>query len=212
MIIKFKIYEKQFLKNLFPDFKNEKKMKSLLLADEDFSKGDVHQGIINIAYEEYKHNTYDEFLSKIEEKYGQLTYFCILLSNYNAQVCNGGHLQYFDNRYASSGTKLFGKNRNIDIHDDFVKLFKELEFDEILPLGEKAYDVISNFDIDYFRDEDDEEYDINDDPLNKLDDKWYDINEKLMEQFNDYLKRLTLDNNKISDLIEIAKQSKKFNI
>jgi len=46
----------------------------------------------------------------------------------------------------------------------------------------------------------------------KLDDKWYEINDKFMEEFNDYLKSLTLDGEKMEDLIELADKTQKYNL
>lgn len=49
----------------------------------------------------------------------------------------------------------------------------------------------------------------------ELDDQWYNINDDLMSEFNDYLKRLTLDNTKMTDIIKSAKikcDAKKYNL
>ena len=169
---------------------------------------------MDAAYKEYKSNTRDEFLSTVKTKYGLIPYFCVLLGNYNYQVSNGGHFQYFDNGYASSNSRGFGgKYTNIDRHEELILLFKELDLENILTFGKKAYDVISSFDIDCVIDEDNEDdnYDRDNGYLNKLDDKWYDIDDEFMEQFNGYLKSLTLDNHSILELIEIA-QTQKFNL
>jgi len=61
---------------------------------------------------------------------------------YNSQVNNGGHYQYYDNGYAGTNSK------NIDIHDDFVNLFKELDMIDILPSGKKVFDIIKKFELD----------------------------------------------------------------
>lgn len=45
-----------------------------------------------------------------------------------------------------------------------------------------------------------------------LDSKWYDFNDNALEEFNNYLKTLTLDGEKIGDLIPVANSSQKYNI
>lgn len=149
-----KIYE--FLKE--DDlFKNEKKIKELLLKDPSFSKGDVFQALINIIHDKWQESnmSYDDILNWILENLGKLPLFAMFLAKYNYQVSNGGHSQYFDNGYASSKTKGFGSNYdNIDKHEDFVNLFKELDMINILPSGKKIYNIINNFELEF---EDNEE-------------------------------------------------------
>ena len=46
----------------------------------------------------------------------------------------------------------------------------------------------------------------------RLDTEWYKVNVKFINEFNEYLKTLTLEGEKISDLVELAEQSQKYNL
>ena len=282
MITKFKLFE-SFSE---PLFKNESKLKDLLMKDEDFTKGEICYGITNIGYEEWnthKEWRYDDMLRWITDEFGKVSRFCVLFSAYNGQVCNGGHVQYYDNGYASARSEgCFGNYEDCEKHDDMVELFNELDLDK-LPLGQKAYDVMSKFEVDLDDEveqcgncggngeaqcdtckgngtvdcetcggsgEDSEgeectecngngnvdcddcdgagqekcsecdgdgEYKTgNKVPDTKywerLDSEWYEINEDFMKQLNAYLGELTLDGEKIGDIVELARQSKKYNV
>jgi hypothetical protein len=75
-----------------------------------------------------------------------------------------------------------------------------LNLDVLLPNGKKALNIISKLTMDSRR-------------WDKLDYEWYDdINEDIMEDFNDYLKTLILDGEKMMSLIELANSSQKYNI
>jgi len=274
-----KIYENN--NNLL--FKNETKLKNELMFDKDFAKGDVHQGLVNIFYNNWK-NDYDSTLEWVDETYGKLALFCMYLGSYNGQVCNGGHSQYFGNGYASLESRGFSGNyTDIDKHDNFVDLFKKLNFNNILPLGKTVYNIISEFNLDLVEETEDcgscngtgqeecyecggrcrvdcpecggdgeygdgEEcgecdgngqidcpecdgegdhrcddcngtggYDTGHDMPDTstwelLDKRWYKINEKFLDEFDAYLKSLTLDGTKIDKLVELSKNTQKFNI
>jgi hypothetical protein len=267
-------------------FKNEHKLKEKLLKDPDFAKGDVFQGILNIIYEEWQKNniSYDRIIDWVYDTYGKLPKFAMYLGNYNYQVGNGGHMQYFDNGYASSNSRGFGHTYdNIDLHDDFEEIFKELKMDEILKNGKKALQIIHSFVLDFDDEiedcsncggngkeecpecngsgnqtcptcngsgEDNEggeceecggsgdivcvECDGNSEitcgecdgdgqvvvaenvPMsegwNELDSRWYIIDDELIEQFNEYLKSLTLDDEKIEKIITLANSTQKYNL
>ena len=192
MITKFKLYENQTSRL----FKNEEQLKDLLLKDKDFAKGDVHQALLNIFYAVWhKENpawSYDDFIKYVNDTYGELALFAVYFAKYCYQVDNGGHAQYIGNGFASSKSSGFGgKYKNIDKHKHFIKLFIDLGMNE-LPNGQKAFDIISKLTL-------------NSRTWNNLDDKWYDdVNENILEDFNNYLKTLTIAGEKISDLFEIA--------
>lgn len=206
-------------------FKNEGELKTLLLKNKDFSEGNVFDAITDVSYIESTSNIdYEKFLDIVKEKYGILPYFCILLCNYNRQVCNGGHIQYFENGFASSSnSRGFGrKYNNANIHMKLIMLFKYLKIEQHIPekLGKTVYSIMKDFDLDSIKFDcyygDDEQYNENNynrnDYLDKLDKRWYDINEEFIEKFNDYLKTLTLDDEKISRLVELSNSTNKFNI
>ena len=192
MITKFKLYENK-TSGLF---KNEEQLKELLTKDKDFASEDVHQALLNIFYEEWdKHKNewgYDDFTTYVNDTYGDLALFAVYLAKYSYQVNNGGHAQYIGNGCASSNSRGFGsKYKNIDKHKQFIKLFKSLDMEE-LPNGQAALDIISKLTL-------------NSRTWNKLDDEWYDgVNDDFMEDFNNYLKSLTIAGEKIMDLFEIS--------
>jgi len=285
MVTKFKLFENH---NSSP-FKDEHELKEILLKDKDFAKGDVHQAIINIMYDEWQDHKdwgYDKALNWFGEEYGMLPEFCVFLGSYNGQVGNGGHAQYFGNGYASSESKGgFGDYRDLTKHEEFTYLFKDLGIDKI-EFGKEAYEVANNFNLE-FDDEyetcyscdgngeadcdvcngqgtvecgscggsgegDSEEEDIyceecdgdgvlpcdecggdavmrcdecdgqgeviseRNVPMishwDHLDTKWYEVNDSFMNSFNDYLKTLTLDGEKISDLVKLSKDTQGFNL
>ena len=131
-------------------FNNEAELKTLLMKDEDFAKGDIFQGLLNVIHSFWDDNmSYDNIIDFVKNKFGNIPLFALLLAKYNYQVENGGHLQYYDNGYASAKSRGFGGTyENIDVHEDFVELFKELEMDEILKNGKEALKIIKDFDLD----------------------------------------------------------------
>lgn len=279
----FQIYESVEM----PEFINQDKLKYLFLKNEDFANGDVHQAIIDLAHDEWHKNKdwgYGDACNWLQKNFGNLALLAMYLGKYNYQVGNGGHSQYFYNGYASSDSKGFSSNyEDIDNHENFVELFKQLNLYNLLPSGKEAYDIISKFELDLIdevekcdycggngeeecsncsgdgniecdvcdgqgEDEEGNRCDNCDGKgsiecgdcegrggytceecdgqgevetgnkipetraWNTLDDKWYKINDKLMEEFNDYLKNLTLDGEKMTDLIEFAKSSQTYNL
>lgn len=200
MIIKFKLYES----NIISLFKNEEQLKNSLLYDKYFAKGDVHQALLNVFHDYWKVNkniNYTEFLEYVKDTYGELAMFSVMLAKYNYQVDNGGHAQYIGNGFASSNSSgFYGNYKDLYKHKLFINLFKNLNLDVLLPNGKKALNIISKLTMDSRR-------------WDKLDYEWYDdINEDIMEDFNDYLKTLILDGEKMMSLIELANSSQKYNI
>jgi hypothetical protein len=279
----------EFLSKIYENvdtFDNESKLKDLLMKNQDFAKGDVHQAIVDIAHDEWKNNDwyYEDICNWLRTNFGELAELAMYFAKYNYQVGNGGHSQYFGNGYASSSTRGYSSDYdNIDTHERFVELFTKLDLNKTLETGPKVYDIISSFDLELEDDneqceecggkgevdctycngtgsieceqchgsgEDSEgeecsncdgdgnveceecrgggtercgecngegEVDSGSQTPNtqtweKLDDKWYEINDKFMEEFNDYLKSLTLDGEKIEDLIELANKTQKYNL
>lgn len=231
-------------------FNNEHKLKEILINDQDFAKGEVHQALVNVGYDAWNdvtHDnwTYDDMLNYIS-KYGDMIIFATMFGIYNGQVCNGGHAQYFDNGNASSESHgMWGSYKDIAKHEDMVELFNDLDLkDKLSVYGKEIYNVINNFELE-FDDEMDTcqecdgsgEIELGEDegyetcpecdgkgevvveenvPMTyeweKLDNKWYKFNDSALEEFNNYLKTLTLDGEKISDIIPIANNYQKYNI
>lgn len=266
-------------------FKNEVELKTLLMKDKDFAEGEVFQGLLNVIHSFWDDKmSYDNIIDFVKNKFGNIPLFALFLGKYNYQVENGGHMQYYDNGYASANSRGFGRTyENIDIHEDFVELFKALAMDEILTNGSEALDIIKDFDLDLENeietcsycngsgqencytcngngvidctecggdgeidgeecsncggdgvtpceecdgngthncDECDGsgEYDTgNTVPSNKedwerLDNRWYEINEDLIKSFDGYLQSLTLDGERIADLVKLAKPTQQYNL
>jgi hypothetical protein len=268
--------------------RNEAKLKNLLMKNEDFANGRVLYAIVDIIYNywqkpENKNMTYSNITDYVGKEYGFLPLFCFLLSNYDGQVCNGGHIQYFDNGYASSNTNGYKSSYDdIETHEEFASLFKDLQFDKILANGKAAYDIINSFELnledeidectecrgsgevkcdecdgngnidcpecDGTGEKDDEDCDncngngnIECDNCNgdgsftcdechgrgeastgrqipdinhwsNLDSRWYSNNNAFKEELDDYLKTLMLDGEKMSNLIELAENTQKYNM
>lgn len=109
----------------------------------------MHQFLMDLAYNENNDNfDYNDLLKNAEEKYGSIVKFAVLFGNYNYQVENGGHQQYYDNGYSdeiSHGffNKHHGRQGNFDtmisffkqlsVEKDITESFKNLLVNKLLP-------------------------------------------------------------------------------
>ena len=102
------------------------------------SMQDIHQAIITVCYNEYNAYLgeanrileekgsspmrwyYSSFLEWVNNKFGDLAEFAILIGKYNYQVCNGGHLQYWSNEYGSMN----GQYKDLYLHMNMVEYFE----------------------------------------------------------------------------------------
>jgi hypothetical protein len=131
-------------------FINQEKLKNLLLKSKELAKGDIIFAICKLAYDEFENqhdSHYEDEIDWLQRNFGDLAAFIMHLFFYNGQVCNGGHMQYYENGYASNQNRGYDYSNytDIDNHEKFIKLFKSLELDNLLPSGKKAYDIISKF-------------------------------------------------------------------
>lgn len=137
---------------LFKLFKNEEKLKAKLLENKSFANGEVSEAITDIIYDKWQSEnglSYNDILDWTSNEYGLIPYFTMMFRIYDGQVCNGGHMQYYENGYASVDSRGFGHSyKNVEQHDDFVYTFKNLDLKEILPDGDKMYDIIESFSLD----------------------------------------------------------------
>ena len=207
--------------------KNEKMITNLglakVMANGDYKRGDFHQAIMNVAYNDWQdHNnaliyqlvesdtkviafegtakecdewskdkptnnyrnmkikdgekqwSYGDMLDNARDKYGELFYVMVMVGKYNQQVCNGGHVQYYDNACCQrDGGCMSTKDPKIPLHKEMLKAFKE----SIMPLvtyedvktTHAAYDIMKSFKK------------IKSDTL---DDRWYEIDDEFMEVMN----------------------------
>lgn len=118
---------------------------------------DYHQAIMDIAYENLKSmedpekpGTYTVpthlprqpwshalLVNTTKDSYGELAAFAVLMGKYNQQVCNGGHLQYWENHYASYGDI----TDDISLHHQLRSLYDFFTDDvkKVLNLSEEEY-------------------------------------------------------------------------
>lgn len=125
---------------------------------DDYKKGDYHQVVMNIGYYKWQsgddvrsdaHGWSDQdmlnWLGSIDGRFKLL----VQLGNYNYQVGNGGHRQYFDNGYASVGSSGFsGNHQDIENHDNMMESIVEYGLMEKYPIFKKAYSVMKQFEED----------------------------------------------------------------
>lgn len=125
-----------------------------LIANLKDDEDGVWQSILNEVHKLWgKKDHYNDYLTKVEHKYGPLAEMAVMLSKYNYQVCNGGHLQYFDNGYASRGSNgcFMANHEDIDNHEKLIKLVEE-HLD--IPLKEQLLKIMKDFEVDFDTEED----------------------------------------------------------
>jgi len=202
----------------FFNFGDTKKLAETLKErnDEDYQKGDVHQSILNLGYEWWQRQgpdvEYKNMITLMQKEYGDLSAFAILIGKYNQQVCNGGHIQYFDNGYAD-GQNGFGRDHDLEnpLHKKMLSFFESLGLNKS-ELGSKVFDIASRFEIeeeeqyddyscDHYDDEDDneEEYCFDCEYENSytelvvsdpgLDNEYYSVNDEWMKYLNEVFKK-----------------------
>ena len=132
---------------------------------------------------------YPDMLSWIEIEYGRVARMLIMFSRYGGQVCNGGHMQYFENGYASDGGGCFDKHdTSCKLHRRMLRLMDELHLNTT-ELGKQIEQIAREFLHIAAKDEahdydDDEEYQ---DPYDNLDGRYYAINEAWDAYLDKYL-------------------------
>lgn len=133
---------------------------------------------------------YSDMVKWMRVTYGSWFAMMILLGKYNQQVCNGGHIQYLDNGYASVSMRGWGGADDIGLHQNMENYFKNFWLKE-LPHGEEIFEIMEDFRPEFKRDfaEGDE---IAEDEFygqfDGLDNRYYKIQEEWMDQLNKYAK------------------------
>lgn len=137
---------------------------------------------------------YSQMIDWTQETFGDEFALLILLGKYNQQVGNGGHVQYWDNGYASYHTGgVFSDHEEMGLHALMIELFEKYKYDDS-ETGKRILKILKSFfvDIDHeryieeeFYDEDEQEYYtesvenyeygsvLNYHQLEKLDDQYY---------------------------------------
>lgn len=121
---------------------------------ESFQTGEYHQSILDVCYDEWQNGEYESYSEMIRgsaKKYGELTYFAIAAGKHNQQVCNGGHYQYWDNRYASLEGSFMSSPLPDDreIHDEMIRIGKKYGFHELSLFTEIVFNIYDNLETDF---------------------------------------------------------------
>lgn len=97
-----------------------------------FDKDGVHQSLLELGYSQWQKEghdwSYSDMITWVTKTYGTLVAFAILVGKYNQQVCNGGHVQYFDNGYG--GGTPGNPDFEIPLHQQLVRYMAEFGFAE----------------------------------------------------------------------------------
>jgi len=182
------------------------------------------QKILNVGYNEWQSDnpeikSYSDVADFLNTNYGPLAKMALLIGKYNQQVCNGGHVQYLDNGFASAEDGGFGDEfSEFDLHTELTALVKQ--YGEI-PLQSELVAILDKFALTESTEtcgdcggsgeyeEEDEEGNITDTyscgachgqgeiedgmkvyNADKLDDQYYKINEQVEAQFTEFFNKL----------------------
>lgn len=99
--------------------------------------------------EEGKEWSYQDFLSEIRSSDGEFGELIILIGNYDSQICNGGHFQYFDNGFADGkvGLRSFEKrDYTLPAHNRMIELFWQFKLNEKFL---DVYKIMRAFEVEY---------------------------------------------------------------
>lgn len=135
-----------------------------LFSDYEYRRGDEWQAILNVAYDywqaqpegiDFGKSNMIGFAHSVDPLYA----LAILLGKYNQQVFNGGHIQYFDNGYASiDGKGFMYDHQEIHMHEFMVSEFERLLKPYLnVPAVRNVYRIIHDLELVEI-DEYDEEY------------------------------------------------------
>ncbi len=106
--------------------------------------GDFLQAIYDIENCWYENGFNDDILMKMEKDFGVDFAILTLFGYYDAQVCNGGHAQYWDNGYASIESSGFANSHKDTGNIDYmVEHFKEVGL-YTSELNKKIYGILED--------------------------------------------------------------------
>lgn len=142
----------------------QQKILEAIKYDADYNKGDIIQALGNIGYLEWSSHkdwSYEDMIKWCETNYDQLVSFAILIGNYDGQVCNGGHIQYYDNGYTDGKGGVFSKrDPYIPLHHYMINLMRQYHIDQISSIkhGQKVFDIMTAFHVDIYNEREVEDY------------------------------------------------------
>ncbi len=157
---------------------------AVLRRTDEIDTDGYHQTIMNIMYEQWqKENamSYSDILNWFGTTYGSLAKFAVLIGKYNQQVCNGGHIQYFDNGYADGkGGFMSDHDPSIPLHKELIKLFTNANLDD--DISQQVLRILKCFEIELDEEEELEDFSY----LSTLDSRYYQINDAFMNILERY--------------------------
>lgn len=94
---------------------------------------DPHQAVLDAGYDKWQVTDgwgYADMLDWVAATFGDFYRLAVQIGKYNQQVTNGGHMQYFDNGYASRKTDgAFQHHKETKLHDEMVELMRKFGYD-----------------------------------------------------------------------------------
>lgn len=157
----------------------------------------LHQAFMDLAYDGWsqggaEHWSYQDMLNNARFVYGEIVEMAIMLGNYNYQVENGGHSQYFENGYASEGGGCFNDHDpDCPLVSRLITLIDKHGIAKT-ELGKKVRGLLCEFQVrtsDNHNREDLEDFENPDyEPYGDLDDQYYEFHTQWMAELESYLK------------------------
>lgn len=126
-------------------------LRQKITNNEYFQKGDVHQAILEVAYDDWKNNDqmggYTNMIHHTLDTYGPLAAFAVLAGKHNQQVGNGGHMQYFDNGYAGGENGAFNRRSedDVELHHMLIELAERYNIASLGPVAAQAIDIYNEW-------------------------------------------------------------------
>lgn len=142
-----KLKFKEFLNERFEEGDCHDDKKNPFKYFDSYLEGDLHQSILDLGYCWWQNKNVDSYYSMVDrmsKKFGDEFGLLILLGKYNQQVENGGHVQYFDNGYASVNSSGYGSHTDIELHEEMIELLENSELSNN-NLGRKVLDIMKIF-------------------------------------------------------------------
>ena len=157
---------------------------AVLKRTDEIDTDGYHQTIMNIMYEQWQKEdamSYNDILNWFETTYGSLSKFAVLIGKYNQQVCNGGHIQYFNNGYADGkGGFMSDHDPSIPLHKELIQLFTNANLDD--DISQQVLRILKCFEIELDEEEELEDFSY----LSTLDSRYYQINDAFMNILERY--------------------------